>query len=202
MRNSQGPTQRPAFPWLAILVVLLVLGGLLAVLIPAFYRFILPGQMCTSLSRCRQMQIATQMMTLDSEKVAEGMEWTSRKTKTGKRLATLEEYFQALVEGHYLNDRELRVMLSTPGRGPGDAAINADNIGFRFFSVNAGSPADQALMVTANWREGSLTDEKPYGKRGFVAFAKGGSGGIYQPQDAANPNVIVNGPGYSRTTLR
>jgi hypothetical protein len=60
--------------------------------------------------------------------------------------------------------------------------------------------------VTKNWTAGGTLNASasPYGNKGFVVFAKGGSGGVYnRVTDAKNTNIFPTdtAAGYSSTII-
>jgi hypothetical protein len=85
--------------------------------------------------------------------------------------------------------------------------LTARSIAFKIFQVDEASPSDQPLFITANWEHSALTNDAPYGKKGFVVFAKGGSGGIYKrPNDVTSTNIFPagkkDGHAYRYVTLQ
>ncbi len=165
------------------------------------------GQMAGTLSNARQIHLATQAMSLDTMNAAgDHMDWTSINSNGTTTAASVSTYFDALIKNNYLSEQELRKLVTAPGKGPGSNAPTAQNSCFKFFQVDDASPSDQPLLVTANWEQKQLSDNTPYGKNGFVMFAKGGSGGIYPratdvTSTALFPTAQGNGPAYRYNTL-
>jgi hypothetical protein len=66
----------------------------------------------------------------------------------------------------------------------------------RVYAVTKDSPADAVLFTSANFTNtptgGNTLDPsaKPYGKRGFVVFKKGGHGTNLLPKQVGKTNVI------------
>ena len=199
-----------------MLVCVVVMGALVALFWPSLQIAVQRGEMTRTLSRARMLQISTQMLTLDNlEKVTQAIteenkhpqidhiEWTSIMVEGRKSPLTLAAFFTALVKGRYLSEKDLRQELWAPGKGPALRPLEASTICFKFFKVDEASPGDQPFVVTANWTPAGLTDDLPYGKKGFVMFAKGGSGGIYtRPTDAASQTIFPPGPAYHYDTLK
>lgn len=187
---------------LLIIVVAVALGFFLSV--PRISGGPVSGVMTGTLNNARQLQIATQMMTLDTAAASgNGMDWTMMKSNGKSTPVTLASYFHVLVEKNYLSETDLRKLLTTPGRNPGENALTAENIGFHFFQFDDTAPPDQPFVVTANWKDRQLTSGEPDGKKGFVVFAKGGGGGIYnRVADAGSTNVFPTGAAYCYETLK
>lgn len=58
------------------------------------------------------------------------------------------------------------------------------------------------MIITANWKNGQLTDDA-YRRKGFVVFNKGGGGGVCKrQQDAASTNIFPVGRSESGAPYR
>jgi len=169
-----------AFTLIELLVVISIIGILATLAIPAVQIALTNGQLTGTLNNARQLHLATRAMSLDSMNVADDhMEWTSMTSNGTTTPASISTYFDALIKNNYLSESDLKKLVTAPGKGPGNSSPNAQNSCFKFFQVDEASPSDQPLLVTANWNQKQLSSDAPYGKKGFVVFAKGGSGGIY-----------------------
>lgn len=191
---------RAAFTLIELLVVISIIGILATLAVPAVNNALVQGQMTGTLNNARQLQIATQQMALDTANTGEGISWTTTNSNNGgSQPVGLNAFFTALTTNNYLSVADLRKVLTAPGVSPGNAVSNftKGNIAFNIFEVSEQSPSDQPFVVTANWTgRGNLTNNAPYGKKGFVVFAKGGSGGIYKRvQDASSTNIFPSSSG-------
>jgi hypothetical protein len=143
------------------------------------------------------MHLATQTMALDTFNAGgEGLDWTMQSSGNGNpTAASLNTYFTALTTNNYLSQADLKKLLTAPGKGPGNNPPSASNSCFTFFAISGSSPSDQPLLVTANWNSSALDAKAtPYGKKGFVVFNKGGSGGIHtRVDDVTNTNFFPHG---------
>jgi prepilin-type N-terminal cleavage/methylation domain-containing protein len=189
------PTRLRAFTLTELLVVLAVIALLVLTLLPGISRRSERYSPTQTLSNARQLQVITQQMSLDQYAAGgDGIEWTSVKSDGEIRPAPLATYFETLGNGNYLSDQDLKRLLTGPGIGPGNDAPNAENICFKFFQVEEASPLDQPLLVTANWEQGLLSDNAPYGKKRFIVFSKGGEGAIFRnPADASSKRIFPTG---------
>jgi hypothetical protein len=197
-------TKTAAFTVIELLVLLAILAVLVLMAIPITTPREPVGKMTGALSHARQLHMVTQQMSLDNFNAGTGIQWTTQKTGGKDVPVSLAEYFNALTNnGAYLTEKELRKLLAVDGKGPGSlVAPDAENIAFRLFTVSEKSPDDQPFIVTANWENGTLTGEKPFGKKGFVIFTKGGAGGIYRLQQLGSTNIFPTGLQFRYETLK
>jgi len=209
-QNMKLIRKTSAFTLIELLVVISIIGILATLAVPAVQNALVQGQMTGTLSNARQLHLATQTMSLDTFSAGgDGMEWTSTNNNGTTTPASISTYFGALTNNNYLTESDLKKLTTAPGRGPGNNAPSAQNICFKIFGVQESSPSDQPLFVTANWSSQNLTTDSPYGKKGFVVFAKGGSGGIYKrTSDVTSTNIFPKtgqggeGTTYNYTTLQ
>jgi type II secretory pathway pseudopilin PulG len=192
-----------AFSVVEMLVVLVILAVLVWMAIPQVSCGPVSGVLTGVLSNARQLHMVTQQMTLDNMGTEEGMEWTMWRSGKSTKPISLAEYFYALTnQNAYLMEKELKKLISAPGKNLSTAPLNAENIGFRIFQFDNSAPADQPFVVTANWNDGRITGDIAPGKKGFVVFTKGGGGGIYKAPQAMSTNIFPTGPKYHYETLK
>jgi hypothetical protein len=148
--------------------------------------------MVVSLSNMKQLWLATKQMAQDGE--------TSGNTNLGWPGDTGGSYTNwtaQIVKGGYLTTNDLRKMLSAagcivpPGRIP---PMNETAV--RVYAVTKDSPGDAVFLTSANFTNTPTGGEalnpsaKPYGKRAFVVFRKGGDGCVYLARQVGKTNLI------------
>ncbi len=197
MKIKKSPS---AFTLIELLVVISIIAILASLAIPAVTGALTRGQMVQTLNNARQLQIATQTMSLDSFTSGNGFAWTY---DTSGAPAGLSAFFSALTTDNYLTQNDLNKLLTAPGIGPGaNGTPTSANIAFSIFQVKENSPGDQPFVVTRNWQQGGTLDSSasPYGSKGFVLFRKGGEGNFFtRPSEATN--VIPTTTGGSGNTV-
>jgi len=202
------PKSTRAFTLVELLVAIVVVGILVFVSLSYVTRTVIGDTMDGTLANARSLQVATLMMTLDTQNSGgTGIDWTMLSTKEKTTPVSLAAYFAALTDNNYLSLAELRKLLTAPGVRPQGNQFSSEPIAFKFFQFNHTAPSDQPFVVTANWHDGHLTDAPPYGKKGFFYFTKGGDGGAKtRPTDAASPAIFPTGSKdghpYSSVTLK
>jgi prepilin-type N-terminal cleavage/methylation domain-containing protein len=201
MKIKKSPS---AFTLIELLVVISIIAILASLAIPAVTGALTRGQMVQTLNNARQLQIATQTMSLDSFTSGNGAQWTF---KDGAPLG-LTAFFTELTRDNYLSENDLNKLLTAPGIGPGTGGTpSAATSAFSFFQVEENNPGDQPFVVTRNWSGGALVaTEKPYGNKGFVLFRKGGEGNFFtRPSEAENviPEAdTTSGAAYVSTLMQ
>jgi prepilin-type N-terminal cleavage/methylation domain-containing protein len=182
------------FALIELLVCIVVVGVLGWTLVLFTGHALMMGQMTGTLNNARQLHFATETMTRDTKAAkGNGMEWTMMVLNGKTTPVSLAAYLDRFVQQNYLTKADVRILLCAPGKCPADDC-SASKIAFKIFQFDDASPADQPFVVTANWTPMGLESGAPYGRKGFVVFAKGGSGGIYRrPEDATSPSIFPTG---------
>lgn len=187
MKLIRRPLQ--AFTLIELLVVISIIAILASLAIPAVTSALTRGQMTQTLNNARQLQIATQTMSIDSTTAGNGVFWTF----SSNAPLSVAGFTQALLDGRYLTIQDIRKLYAAPGVVLSDTNYAATNIAFKIFAVQESSPADLPFLVTRNWDDiqKGLGSNAPYADKGFVLFRKGGDGAIFtRPTDATNTNVF------------
>ncbi len=200
MKIQKSPA---AFTLIELLVVISIIAILASLAIPAVTSALTRGQMVQTLNNQRQLQIATQTMSLDSFTSGSGLSWTTDPSGSGP--VSLTEYFTRLTVDNYLTENDLRKLLSAPGVIVGGTGIPSPaDSALSFFEVSENSPGDQPFVITRNWvGDGPLNpNEQPYGGKGFVVFRKGGEGNIFtRPSDTELVFTEDMTEGYNETKI-
>ncbi|MGC1480052.1 MAG: type II secretion system protein [Chthoniobacterales bacterium] len=199
MKIKKSPS---AFTLIELLVVISIIAILASLAIPAVTSALTRGQMVQTLNNQRQLQIATQTMSLDSFTSGSGLSWTTNAAGDGP--VDLNTYFTRLVTDNYLTQNDLNKLLSAPGvTVTGTGAPSPSATALSFFEVSENSPGDQPFVVTKNWAPGELQAEvQPYGSKGFVLFRKGGEGNMFtRPSDTELVFTDEMQDGYNQTPI-
>jgi len=178
---------KKAFTLIELLVVISVIGILAALSFPALNSAIKRGQMTKTLSNQRQIQLATQTMTLEYATQSSGSYWTY---KDGV-VMTLTEFTDELIVGQYLTQRDATILFSAPEVPATIPASSEDSIAYKIFAVNNNTPNSTPFLITKNWENGQLSKEAvPYGNFGFVYTKKDGSSAIGTATQAGNEDIL------------
>lgn len=143
-----------------------------------------------ALSNMKQLHIATQQMAMDNAQTHEAG-WP------GDMGGSFSNWTHALVNGGYLSTNDLCKLLSGPGLVVKLAAAPSENsTALRVYAVKETSATNTVFLTTANFTNTPsgglppLANAKPYGKRGFVVFRRGGDGAVLMARQAGDTNLI------------
>jgi hypothetical protein len=154
---------------------------------------LIKGQMAEALSDMRKLHLAIQSMTLDN-KTTEGspIRWTCSGTIPLSR----EQWTNALVQGGYLTEAELKNLLKY--------RLNGSTNTLSVFAVTESDPDDTLLVASENWRKfrDPTLAKEGYPKKGFVFFRKGGEGVLLPSSPPATTNLIGSGGMHNFLPLR
>jgi hypothetical protein len=139
--------------------------------IPAINNARVQGELITMLSNARQLHLALQTMSLDEFEAGGSRRSPGFPADIGVK--TAREYFDRLLKGNYLTRSDLEKLQK-----------GAD---FSVVNVSDSDPPETAFLISRSY----FDMKSGKGGKGFIVFAKGGSGGVYRrPADASSPNVI------------
>jgi type II secretory pathway pseudopilin PulG len=177
------------------LVGLAIFGVLIFVIIPALFDAIVNqhGHVGTQvLSYMKQLQFATRQMVLDGEATGDkGLGWP------GDTGGTFTNWTRQLVPA-YMPAYDFCKLLSGPGRivTPSMFPPKMSDGAVIVYAVSSNSPPETVLFSSANFTNSPtggaplLKAAKPFGKRGFVVFRKGGDGAILMKDQVGKTNLI------------
>jgi len=170
----------------ALVVVLLVLA-LLA--LPSISCGPVKGHLTQVVSNMKQLHLATQQMTLDSEtaNTPSNIRWTCT---TGQPLK-FAQWTNLLVSNNYLAKEDLAKLLSGP------SPVHAPNV-LTAYAVGDFDPDTTLLFATKNWLgpQADALGKSPFRTPGFVVFRKAGDCAILQPRQCQKMEVIGSGGKY------
>ncbi len=153
------------------------------------------GQLTQGLSNMKQLQLATQQMTLDSEtaNTPPNIRWTC----TNGRPLKFAEWTNLLVSNGYLTESDLAKLLKSP------LSNKASNV-FTVYAVGDFDSPETVLFATTNWPGPNATKlgKSPFRTPGFVVFHKGGDGAILQPSQCQKMEIIGTGGKYNFLPLQ
>lgn len=180
------------------LVISMALVGTLVFLamaaIPQSGTGLVNGRLTHVLSNMKQLHLATQQMTLDSQtaNTPPNIRWTC----TNGRPLKFPEWTNLLVSNGYLTEKDLAKLLKSPLSGW------STNI-FTVYAVGDFDPPETLLLATDNWKGLTATSlaKSPLSDSGFVVFHKGGDGAILRPRQLNLTNIIGTGGKFNYLPL-
>jgi len=179
-----------------ILVGLVIFGVVIFVGGPAFFDVIASSHDLSGvqlLSNAKQLYIVTRQMADDGE--ASGDKSLGWPGDTG---STFTNWQKQLVPA-YLGTNDFCKLLSSVGVSvsPSKFPLKAMSEGALIvYAVSSNSPPDTVLLSSANFTNSPadgaplLKTAKPFGKRKFVVFRKGGDGALLVSKDVGKTNLI------------
>jgi len=187
--KTKPPYKNAGFTLVEILVVIAIIGILIALVTPAVQGVLERGKMTQTLNNARQLTLVAQIAAAESFAAGSGMDYTYN-MEDGSH-TSFEGFQDYLLTNNYVDEGDLRRMLTAPGRSPsGDGPFPKEDSALKIFQTDSDTEKNQAFIVTQNWSSGSLDEDvKPYRDNGFVVMRKGGDGAYYTRQiDIDNTN--------------
>jgi Tfp pilus assembly protein FimT len=189
-RSRSKFSSRAGLTWLELLVILailVVLASMGTVCGPPLESK--PGQI-QMLSNMKQLHLATQTLALDGF-TTENTNWGW----PGDRNETFSNWVASLAP--YLSERDIRKLLSAPGRVVGARDPLASNsTAVLVYGVKEKSDGTVVFLSSANFTntpQGGTAlqpNSVPFGTNGFVVFRKGGDGSILRGKQVGQTNLI------------
>jgi hypothetical protein len=203
MVGHVNPSSRSGMTWTEMLVGLFVViclaGILFALSMPAIGWGLRRGPMTQILSNMKQLQIATQAMTLDNMLTGgNSTNWTC----TGTTPLTFGQWSNALVPA-YLGESDFKKLQSYHEVRDFWPDLHIDNV-VNAYAVVEDDDSTTLLFATKNWLGPGSTnlDNTRYSEKGFVVFRKGGDGAILTKKQVSATNLIGTGGHYNYLPLR
>ena len=175
-----------------VVVVILVVGVLAAMLLPSGGSQLVKGSHTQTLSNMKQLCMATVQMAQDGRVASD-----TNPGWPGETGGTFTNWASQLTIGGYLSTNDICKLLSAPGVVVWPDRIWPENRTALLVYAVKEDAADQTVFLTSanftNTPSGGvspLEDAKPYGKKGFVVFRKGGDGAILLQKQAGQTNII------------
>jgi len=186
MKRPQSGISIPEifFVMLILLVLLSVLAGYLASRVTPSLR---EERMAQLVSNMKQLHLATQQMTLDSQtaNTPPNIRWTC----TNGQPLKFAQWTNLLVSNNYLAKEDLAKLLKNPFSN-----TKSTNI-ITVYAVGDFDPPETLVFATANWRApgASNPDQPSIDIPGIVIFRKGGDGAILQRHQTELTNFAAGG---------
>ncbi len=181
------------------LVVGMALVGLLVFLamaaLPRSGGGLTKGRFTYVLSNMKQLYLATQQMTLDSQTTDTPP--NTRWTCTNGRPLGFAEWAELLVSNNYLSKENLTKLLQKTYYGTPTRIITV-------YAVGDFDPADTVLLGSANWQGPKATNlaKSPLGDSDFAVFRQDGSGAILPPRRCQDMRLIGSGGKFNFLPLQ
>jgi type II secretory pathway pseudopilin PulG len=198
MKDRPFPALLPAFTVRELVVSLALVGVLLtlaALAVPSISCGPVKGRLTQVLSNMKQLHLATQQMTLDSQtaETPPNIRWTC----TNGQPLKFTEWTNLLVRNNYLTKEDLTKLLKSP------QSNKSTNV-FTVYAVGDFDQPETVLLATSNWQGPNATNlgHSPLGQPGFLIFRKGGDGMILQPRQCQKMEIIGTGGKYNFLPLK
>ena len=166
------------------MVVISIIGILAALALPALSSALTKGQMTGTLNNMRQLQLATQQMSLDATTTGDSsIGWPGDCTNTE---GSVQALFTNMVPT-YMQTNDLLKVCSAPGvAAVAWANISGGTVPFNIYAVQSVNPSDTIYLVTKSWAGFAqpLNNSNPYGTKGFIITHMGGDSEIFYNKQA------------------
>jgi prepilin-type N-terminal cleavage/methylation domain-containing protein len=174
------------FTLVELLVVIAIIGILVSMAFPSITGAITEAQLTKALNNLRQLYGLTLQMSLDASTTgSDKIGWPANITNPSTP-SSAAAFYTALQEGEYISPREIAVLVTAPGipvfsgasTATAPVTIPSANNAFRIGFVSDADPGTTVFAVTKNkglpWGSGALTNNQPFGEKGFVFIRKNG----------------------------
>jgi prepilin-type N-terminal cleavage/methylation domain-containing protein len=183
-----------AFTLIELLVVISIIAILASLALPAVTGALVRGQMTQQVSNFKQLHLVAQQIALDGQTAGDtNYAWPGdMPTKTW-------EAWAGIVTNGYMSVSDLAKMCTAPGVTASSNTITTSTAGTTraviAYQVSETNESTVVIFSSSNFTNQAtpvapVAAGKPFGNKGVVVFRKGGDGGVLQPAQATNTNVV------------
>jgi prepilin-type N-terminal cleavage/methylation domain-containing protein len=182
-----------AFTLIELLVVISIIAILASLALPAVTGALVRGQMTQQVSNFKQLHLVAQQIALDGQTAGDtNFAWPGDlPTKTWAAWA-------GIVTNGYMSVSDLAKMCTAPGvTASSNTVVSGAATTRALITYQVSETNDSAVVIfsSSNFTNQAtpvapVAAGKPFGNKGVVVFRKGGDGGVLQPAQATNTNVV------------
>ncbi len=181
-----GNRVKRAFTLVELLVVIAIIGILASFALPSIGNAVTEAQMTQAINNVRQLHTLAMQMSLDASTTgSDRIGWPANITNPSTP-STASAYYVAMQDNGYISARDLARIVVAAGvpifsganTATGSVSIPPANNAYRIGFVSDADPGSTIFAVTKNkglpWGTGALTNQAPFGEKGFVFIRKNG----------------------------